>query len=100
MTKDPYLNALTASLYIVLVASTMFYGTRAISPVDSIVVPIAVISLFTLSVAVMGYLFLYEPIRLYFDNHKKEAVRFFLQTVGIFAIITIIILTLLFSNAY
>ena len=100
MIKNPFINALLASLYIVLVASIMFYGIKAVGPTNSIIVPIAMISLFTLSATVMGYLFLYQPFQLYFDNHKKEATNLFLKTVALFVIITIAILAALFSKVF
>ena len=77
MIKNPLLNALAASLYIVVVASVMYWGPRQAGPKDTIVVPIAIISLFTLSAAVMGYLFLSQPLQLYFDGKKKDAVHLF-----------------------
>jgi len=43
----------------------------------------AMLSLFTLSAAVMGYLFAAEPIMMYLDGKKKEAVNFFFTTVGV-----------------
>lgn len=100
MAKNPLINALVATLYIVLVASVMFYGTKNLGPANSIIAPIAVVSLFTLSVAVMGYLFCYQPGMLYFDGKKKEAIKLFLQTVGIFGGITVIILLLLFISVF
>jgi len=96
MSKNPFINAIVASLYIVLVASIMFYGPKMVGPVNSIIVPITLLSLFTLSAAVMGYLFLYEPAQLYFSNNKKEAVQLFLKTVAIFAVITIALLAIIF----
>ena len=98
MTKNPFINAFAAALYIILIASVMFYGTKLTGRVNSVVGPIAAISLFTLSAAVMGYLFLYQPVQLYFDGKKKIAVNLFLQTVVVFAVITTLILALLFSG--
>jgi hypothetical protein len=100
MTKNAFINALAASLYIVFIALVMFFGTKFTGPNDSIIAPMAVISLFTLSAAVMGYLFLYQPAQLYFDNKKKQAVSLFLQTVGVFGVITVILLLLLFSGLF
>ncbi|OGH15911.1 MAG: hypothetical protein A2869_00300 [Candidatus Levybacteria bacterium RIFCSPHIGHO2_01_FULL_40_58] len=77
----------------------MFYGTKISGPVDSIIGPIAAISLFTLSAAVMAYVFGYEPFQLYFDGKKKQALDLALKTIAAFAIITAIILVLLFSGA-
>ena len=98
MTKNAFINALAASIYIVFVASIMFFGTKFTGPNNSFIAPMAVISLFTLSAAVMGYLFCYQPAQLYFDNKKKQAVSLFLQTVGVFGLITVILLLLLFSG--
>lgn len=96
MSKNPFINALAAALYIVFVASFMFYGLRLRGEKeDTILAPIAVISLLTLSVAMMGYLFLLEPIQLYLNGKKKEAVNFFLKTLGAFAAITVLALLVL-----
>ncbi len=97
--KNPFANALAAAAYIAVVASIMFYGPKATGHINSVIVPIAIISLFTLSAAVMGYLFLAQPAELYFSNNKKEAVQFFLKTVAIFAIITLFALAALFLRS-
>ncbi len=98
MTKNPLINALAAGLYIILIASVMFYGMKLTGPVNSFIVPVVMISLFTLSAAVMGYLFLFHPLQLYLDGKKKEAAKLFLQTVAVFAGLTILALALLFSR--
>lgn len=98
MSKNPLLNALAALLYITLVASFMFYGSKFANPKDSIIAPIFALSLFTLSAAVMGYLFCYQPAQLYFDNKRKEGVKLFLQTVGIFGGLTALLCVLLFVS--
>jgi hypothetical protein len=54
------------------------------------------LGLFVLSAAVMGFLFLYEPLCLYMENHKKEAVVFFAKIVGVFACFVALFLILLF----
>lgn len=96
MAHNPLVNALVASLYIALVASVMFYGPHTVGKKETVMVPIAVLSLFVLSAAVMGYFFLCGPLLLSFDGEKKRAVRLFLSTVGIFAGITALILAVLF----
>lgn len=100
MTKNPIINSLIASFYIFTITGLMTWGTSMVNPKDTFIAPVAMISLFTLSAAVMGYLFLYQPIQLYFDNKKKAAVRLFLQTVGFFGIITFLTLTSLFLNLF
>ena len=98
MTKNPFLNAIAATIYIVIVAAIMFYGPQIAKPTQSIIVPIGVLSLFSLSAAVMAYIFGYQPVLLFLDNKKKQAVDLFLKTVGVFAGITFLILVLLFSG--
>ncbi|KKT62266.1 MAG: hypothetical protein UW88_C0001G0123 [Candidatus Collierbacteria bacterium GW2011_GWD2_45_10] len=65
---------------------------------DTFFAPIVFLSLLTLSVAVMAFLFFYQPLMLFLEGKKKEAVNLFLKTVGIFATITIVALILLFTG--
>jgi len=65
---------------------------------DTFFTPIVFLSLLTLSVAVMAFLFFYQPVMLFIEGKKKEAVNYFAKTVGIFAAITAISLILLFSG--
>ena len=99
MTKNPIHNALLASGYIVLVASLMFFGARFAGGPDSVLAPIAMLSLFVLSAAVMGCLFLLQPALMYLDGEKKEAVEFFAKTIAAFAVITAILFVILFLLA-
>lgn len=62
---------------------------------DTFFAPIVVLSLLTLSVAVMAFLFFYQPLMLFIEGKKKEAVDLFAKTVGIFAALTIVFLILL-----
>lgn len=98
MTKNPFANAFAAVFYIVIVASVMFYGMKHTGPDNSILIPIAMLSLFTLSAAMMGYIFFYNPILMYLEGKKKDAVDLFLKTLTIFAGITLILFILLFSG--
>lgn len=99
MTKNPVLNALTATGYIVLVVSiiSLLSHTHSNKP-DTFLAPILVLSLFTFSAIVMASIFLYQPIQLYLEGKKKKAVSLFVQTMGVFAGITFLILFLLFSG--
>ncbi|MDD4027428.1 MAG: hypothetical protein PHO75_04585 [Candidatus Shapirobacteria bacterium] len=99
MTKNPLINALSASVYIVLVITVMTFATKPLqNKPDTFFTPIVFLSLLTLSVAVMAFLFFYQPVVLLIDGKKKEAINLFAKTIGIFAVITIILLTLLFSG--
>ena len=96
MTKNSLINSLMAFLYISLVVATLNFGGKIAAKADSPLAPVAFLSLFTLSVAVMGYIFCYQPLQLYFDGKKKMAVELFLKTVVIFACLTFTILGLIF----
>ena len=100
MSKNPIINGLGALVYIILVASIMNFGTKIMPRPNTFLAPVAVISLFTLSAAIMGYIFFYQPAQLYFEGKKKQAVQLFLQTVVIFAFITVLTLTLLFTGIF
>jgi len=91
MSKNPIYNAIAALIYIVLIVLLINSVTRIEALEASLLMPILMISLFTLSAAVMGYIFCYQPLRLYLDGKKEEAVKLFLKTVAIFAIVPVII---------
>lgn len=89
-------NALLATAYISGVAMLMFFGQKHIPGPDTFLMPVAMLSLLTLSAAVMGYLFVYQPATLFLANKKAEGVKLFFQTVGIFAGITTIVFVAVF----
>ena len=93
--KKPFLYASAAALYIVIIVSAI-NAVISILPQKTILIPIVMLSLFVLSAAIMGFLFLSEPLHLYMENHKKDAVAFFAKVVGIFACFVILFLILLF----
>jgi len=99
MSKNPIINALSAAAYIILVVTVMTFVTRPLrNKPDTFGAPIIVLSVLTLSVAVMAYLFFYQPLLLFIEGKKKEAVNLFIKTVGIFGVITVVALTLLYSS--
>jgi len=96
MSKNPFYNALGALIYIILVVLAI----NAISGVQNdsniFIMPIMVISLFTLSAAVMGYIFCYQPLSLLLDGKTEKAVSLFIKTVAIFGSINLCIILLYF----
>lgn len=88
MTKNPLLNAGAALLYISIVASAMFYLPKFAGPVDTVIMPVAFLSLFVFSAASMAYIFCFMPITLYLDGSKKEAVDLFIKSILFFGGIT------------
>lgn len=99
MLSSPYINALCASGYIFLVASVMnVVSANLKDKPDTFFAPVAFLSLFTFSVAVMAFIFFYRPLVLMIDGNKKQAVDFFLKTIGFFGVITFVVWILLFSG--
>jgi predicted membrane channel-forming protein YqfA (hemolysin III family) len=99
MSKNPLINALSASAYIILGVTIMTFVTKPLqNKPDTFFAPIVFLSLLTLSVAVMAFIFFYQPLLLFIEGKKKEAVRLFVKTIGIFAAITAVALILLFSG--
>ncbi len=99
MTKNPFINALCASGYIILIGTVANFLSRTQSnKPDTFLAPIAFLSLFTLSAALMGYFFLFQPVMIYLDGKKKQATSLFFQTILIFAAITAGIFIILLSG--
>lgn len=97
MSPNPLINALSAAAYIFSVVTIMNFVTQPLrDKPDTFFAPIMVLFMLTLSVAVMAFLFFYQPLLLFIEGKKKQAVNLFVKTVGIFAIFTIIVL-LMFS---
>ena len=99
MPKNPIINAFGASAYIFLVASVIRFisQTQGNKP-DTFFAPVAFLSLLTLSVALMTYIFFYQPFQLFIEGKKKEAASLFVKTVGVFGAITLVVWILLFSG--
>lgn len=94
MSKNPLVNALAASVYITALVSVVFNAPKTTVFDNSIMAPIIFLSVFVLSAAIMGYLFIYQPLRLFFENKQQEAVRLFLLTIASFACITATVVAL------
>ena len=93
MSRTPFHNALAAISYIVLVASLIYNAQFFVGVEKGIIIPIAFLSLFVFSAAVMGFIFLYQPLQLLLEGQKNEAVTLFLKTVATFAGITIVLVS-------
>lgn len=99
MSRNPFINALCASGYIVLVASFMQLVSKNMGDKpDTFFAPVAFLSMFVLSASVMAFIFFYQPVTLFIEGKKKEAVNLFAKTLGSFGVITLIIWTLMFSG--
>jgi len=84
--KKPFLHALGAVLYIIFIVSVLQVASHIFKDLNgTFFIPMEMLSLFVLSAAVMGYLFLSESVYLLAENKKQEAVVFFAKVVGFFA---------------
>mgnify|MGYP001567627315 FL=1 len=98
MSRSPYINALLAALYIGFVVLLITYGPAYVrDKPDTILAPMAMLSLLVFSVALMGYLFFLQPVAMYLEGQKREAVELFTKTLGVFAVITGIVLVIAFT---
>lgn len=99
MSKNPILNATSAAAYIITVVTIMSFVTRPLrNKPDTFFAPVIFLSVLTLSVAVMAFLFFYQPLLLFIEGKKKDAVNLFVKTTGIFGLITVVGLLLLFAG--
>lgn len=97
MTKNPFVNAGLAVLYIIIVVEIMQFGGPIEKADVGVLAPIAFLSLFVLSAAVMSYLFFYQPVCMYVEGEKQQAASLFVRTVLVFALYTTAILAFVFS---
>ena len=96
MIKNPYLNAFMALGYIALIILVISKTSAiAANTPDTLLAPVTMLSLLVLSVSIMAILFFYQPLRLFIENQKGEALSFLLKTVGTFACFVLILATLL-----
>jgi hypothetical protein len=99
MTRNPYINALLAALYIGFVVVLVTYGPAFVrQKPDTILAPMAILSLLVLSAAFMGYAFFLQPVLMYVEGQKREAVEFFMKMLATFAVITGIIVLIAFTT--
>ena len=93
--NKPFYNAIIAAGYITLVVSIINYtGNSEYQVEQNVFIPIAMLSVLVFSVALMGYLFFYQPVILLTQGKHAEAAKLFLSTLAIFAGLTIIFLVL------
>ncbi len=94
MTKNPFYNALFAIAYIATLVTSVFYGSNLLEGIveESIFLPMGFLATFVLSAALMGYIFLYQPLLMLLDGQREKGVKLFLQTVGVFAVATALVI--------
>lgn len=88
--KKPFLHAVSAGAYIILIVNLINFFGRDNVPEDTIWAPIAMLSLLVLSVVFMAFVFFYEPVRMFGEGKKKEALDFFSKTLASFACLVLL----------
>jgi len=91
-------NSLATSVYVVIVALIIHNAENVFGTMSNIIGPIAFLLLFVTSAAITGFLVLGQPIILYFDNQKSEAVKLFIYTAAWLFVFTVIALALNLLN--
>lgn len=98
--KKPFLHALGAVLYIIIIVNVVQISSYFLENQNgTILAPMIMLSLFVLSAAVMGFLFLSEPLYLLTENKKQDAITWFGKVVGFFACFLALFTILLFLNS-
>lgn len=100
MPRNPFIHALSAASYIVLIVFLISSLAEPDTPDSSVLIPMTMLSLLVLSVTVMSYLFFYEPVRLYVEGQKEQSVVFFGKTVGYFACFACLLLVALLTVSF
>lgn len=83
--KKPFYFATAAAGYVVVIVFLIQLFSKIV-PEDTIITPMVVLGLFVLSTAVMGFLFLSEPVRIFMEGNKHSALMYFGKIVGVFAL--------------
>lgn len=96
--KRGFINAFATALYVIAIASFMYYGSLIkLGRANIILVPITMLLLFVFSAALTGFLIFGKPAQLYVDGKKKEALAMLTYTLVSFSIITFVFLLLLIA---
>lgn len=96
ITKYAFLNAFGTAVYVLLVGLFINALDKTnFEEANTFIAPVAMLMLLVFSVALVGSLIFGRPIVWYINGKKKEAVTLLLTTLGVFLMITIIVLFLL-----
>jgi hypothetical protein len=102
MTTNPFYNALFAISYIVcLVTGVNLVATNLEGVIqETILLPMGALGVLVFSVALMGYLFFFQPLMMILDGKRQEGVKLFLQTAAIFAAATALVILIALAVGY
>ncbi len=94
MSTRPFVNALAAAGYICLVAVFFHFMQDIPDSEFGVMAPVIALSLLTFSATLMGYLFLFHPVRLLIEHKPREAGTFLASTLTAFLLIVVSIVVL------
>jgi predicted ABC-type exoprotein transport system permease subunit len=83
-------NALATALYIILIASGLYYSENMELKEPNVLIPIFMLMLLVFSASLTGALMLGKPILWYLEGKKKEAVTLLGYTLGIFFVLMLL----------
>lgn len=92
--KSSLRNTLGTVVYVAIVALIIYNAEKIFGTMRAVTGPIAFLLLFVTSAAITGFLVLGQPVMLYFDNKKREAIQLFIYTMVWLFVVTIITLSL------
>ncbi|PJA70134.1 hypothetical protein CO155_01705 [Candidatus Pacearchaeota archaeon CG_4_9_14_3_um_filter_35_19] len=85
------INSIGTTLYIILIASFMYFLENVLNTKTSIFIPVVMLMLLVFSVALVGALIFGRPAIWYLEGKKKEGISLFISTRVIFLMALIII---------
>ncbi len=89
--KRALVNALGTAVYIMLIASFMFFLQSSFSDQeDTILTVVSALLLFVCSATITGFLVFGKPAMLYVDGKKKEALTLLGYTIGMLVFMTLL----------
>lgn len=91
------LHGIAAMCYILLVVGLISLFPEGPDPEPQILIPIAMLTLFTASVAVMAVLVFARPVLWYLDGRKKEAVTMLVSTIATLLVSAVVWFALLLA---
>lgn len=94
--KTALRNAAATAIYIVAIASFLFYVPKQLGRAETVLVPIVMLMLFVFSAAVTGSLIFGQPVLCYLDGKKKEARSLLVTTLVFFFALLLAALVALF----
>ncbi len=96
--KRAIIDSIGTAAYIILIASFIYFLKSSFSDQkDTIITTVSALLLFVCSAAITGFLVFGKPIMLYVDGKKREAISLLGYTIGMLALITIIIFIFLIA---